>query len=302
MSEALEMFAQLLEVQRLPPHGKVGLRYRPNPRGAIPQDLPEGNMLPAGLADHLFEADDQVLRRAQDPDVPAGEDRAEGGFLGLDCEPTHQDGAHLRFLPASIDRRHHPIQRDLHAQVCGAPARSPRVHYGYGFLSSALGLPLLEVLGGAVDEALGPTRAEGHARAPLKEVVGHPMGQLRDYGRVEGTHVVREVAPLRDTQVVVIRTGGGSTPATLEGAHRDLPPGQQGTMSAPLSCWASRVILAWRISRATSRTCVKIASEAVATRWRSEACQDSLDKPFAPLEELFDDEVVVHGVPPDEKA
>jgi hypothetical protein len=30
--------------------------------------------------------------------------------------------------------------------------------------------------------------------------------------------------------------------------------------------------------------------------------QDLLDKTFAPIEELFDDEVVVHGVPPDEKA
>jgi len=176
----------------------------------------------AGVADHLREANGQILGRAQDTNVATPKDRAEGGLLGLGYELTHQDGAHLRCLPAPVDVGHDAIHRDFYPQLRHVVARPQHARHSQGLLPLALGLPPLEVLGGAVDEALGPTRAEGHARAPLKEVVGHAMGQRSDHGRVECTHVVSEVAYLRDTQVAVIRPQGSPTRATLEGAHGDV--------------------------------------------------------------------------------
>ena len=77
---------------------------------------------------------------------------------------------------------HDPIHGDLHAQVRSPVAHPQGVRHRRGLLGLAPGLPALEILGGAVDEALGPLRAEGHARAPLEEIIGHPMGQFCDEG------------------------------------------------------------------------------------------------------------------------
>jgi hypothetical protein len=61
-----------------------------------------------------------------------------------------------------------------------------------------LGLPLLEVIGGMVDDALGPPRAEGYTCAPQQAVVRHPMGPFGSHRRVETAHVVGEGPQLWD--------------------------------------------------------------------------------------------------------
>jgi len=57
-----------------------------------------------------------------------------------------------------------------------------------------LSLPLPEVLGGAVDKALAPTRAEGHACAPIEE-------------RFDEKVVVHSVPPDEKAQVLGFHQG-----------------------------------------------------------------------------------------------
>jgi len=49
--------------------GSVGVRHGLDPRGAGSDDLAQGNRLPVGLEDHLFEVDGQLLGRAQYADI-----------------------------------------------------------------------------------------------------------------------------------------------------------------------------------------------------------------------------------------
>ena len=73
----------MIIVQRLTHPGNVSVRHSPTPGGAIAQNRPTRETLPAGLVDDLGEAGGQFLRRAQDADVAAGEDGAEGRLLRL---------------------------------------------------------------------------------------------------------------------------------------------------------------------------------------------------------------------------
>jgi hypothetical protein len=320
VGEGIGVLAQMIRVQRLTHPWNVGLRHGPNPQGPIAQNLPEGKALPARLADDLVDADGQVLCRAQDTDLAAREDRAEGRLLGLGFEPTHQDGAYLGFLPAPVDVGHDPIHGDLQPQVCCRIARRQRVHGPCGLLPLALDLPPLEVLGGAVDEALGSTRTQGHPRAALKEIVGHAMRPFGNHRGVERTYVVGEVPHLRDAQVVIIRPERGPTPTTLKGSHRDAHLAKQGLRTDRPGVDVSYAgilatgcdIRALELLRFPSDLGLEhlpgyrshllkdghgSRRDAVEVR----RLQDVLDKTFAPSEELLYDEVMVHGVPPDEK-
>lgn len=153
------MLAEMIIIQRLTHPWEVGLRHVPDPGCTISENLPHGDGLPARIADDLCDTGSQILRCAQDTNIAACQDGAQRGLLWRGFEPTHQDGAHLRFLPAPVDMGHDPIHGDLHAQLRAAVARPQRVPHGHGLLVLALGLPPLEVLGRAVNDALGPTRA-----------------------------------------------------------------------------------------------------------------------------------------------
>jgi hypothetical protein len=88
---------------------------------------------------------------------------------------------------------------------------------GQGMTDGCLpGPPPLEVIGGAVEDALVPPRAEGHACAPRQAVVRHRWGPSSSHGRAETTHVVGKVPHAWDAQVAVIRPVGGPTPLTLK--------------------------------------------------------------------------------------
>jgi hypothetical protein len=89
-------------------------------------------------------------------------------------------------------------------------------------------LPLLEILGGAINDPLSPMRAEGYARAPLQEIMRDPMGPFGNQGRIEHTDIVRAVPRFRDAQMAVIWPDGGPTPAALKGPHRNADLAKQG--------------------------------------------------------------------------
>jgi hypothetical protein len=169
----------------------------------------------------LLDASGQLLGRAPDADVASGEDRAEGGLLHGGLKPPHQDRGHRRCRPASSAMRHDPIHGDLHAPGRDAVARPHHVRHDLGLLGLTRSLPRLEVLRRAVDEALSPPRAEGHARTPRQEVMGDSMGQFGDHRRLERTHIVAAVPDLRDAQIMVIRPEGRPTSVTREGPHGD---------------------------------------------------------------------------------
>ena len=81
------------------------------------------------------------LGRAQDTDVAASEDRAECRLLRLGFELPHQDGAHLRFLPAPVDVGHDPIHGDLHPQLRTSVARRQCLPHRLSLVCLALSLP-----------------------------------------------------------------------------------------------------------------------------------------------------------------
>jgi hypothetical protein len=87
--EGVEMLAQMIVIQRLPHAWNVGIGRMPHSRGAIAQNLRNGDVLPAGLTDTLGDAGGQRLRRAQDTDIAAGKDGTEGRLLFRCFEPTH---------------------------------------------------------------------------------------------------------------------------------------------------------------------------------------------------------------------
>jgi hypothetical protein len=88
-SKGVEVLAEMIVIQRLPHRRNVGVGHGPNPGGAIAQNLPNGDVLPAGLTDTLGDTGGQCLRRAQDTDIAAGKDGAEGRLLFRCFEPTH---------------------------------------------------------------------------------------------------------------------------------------------------------------------------------------------------------------------
>jgi hypothetical protein len=75
VGEGIEVLAQLSIVQGLTHPWNMGVRHRPNPRGPIAPDLPDGTVLSARLADALGDADSQVRRRAQDTTIAARAER-----------------------------------------------------------------------------------------------------------------------------------------------------------------------------------------------------------------------------------
>ena len=120
--------------------------------------------------------------------------------------------------------------------------------------------------------------------------------------------------------MAVIRPEGGSTPATLKGAHRDVHLAQQGLRTDRPGVEVSHAAIpatghdvgALELLRLQSHLGLENRPRHFSElREDGQRCrghvvevwglQDLLDKTFAPIEELVYDELVVHGVPPDEK-
>jgi hypothetical protein len=74
MGEGREMFAEMVVAPRLPYSVKGGVRHLPHPGGTITYHLPNRQVLPARLLDHLLEVGGQVLCRAQDAHRAVGEE------------------------------------------------------------------------------------------------------------------------------------------------------------------------------------------------------------------------------------
>lgn len=163
-----------------------------------------------------------------------------GGLRGLGCEPTPQDGAPLRFRPASVDVRHDAIQRHGDPPLRPVVARPPCGRPSRGLLPLLLGLPPLEVRGRALDETLGPTRAQGHPCAPVTQVLGRTRRQCGDHRRIARTHGVGTVPHRRAPPVAVIWPQRDPPPATPEGAHGEVHPTPSGLRTADPGVEVSR--------------------------------------------------------------